>query len=177
VQASQIVDVPEKSSSTYDSDDLKNADMSREFEELQSFIDTFGSTGYDANAAKFDPVISEIKTALHNKDFSSAAAKLSELKGLIERYLPTRAPNAVIEAYVQDGKLYLSGAIQKTIAFSEDIYVDIYDQKGNRVDEIPLKDNASGYFNQIMSKSYPAGTYVAQLEYHNLTVSDFFRVN
>jgi hypothetical protein len=177
VQASQIVDVPEKSSSTYNSDDLESVDMAREFEELQSFIDTFGSSGYGANAAKFDSVTSEIKTALHNKDFSSASAKLSELRGLIERYLPTRAPNAVIEAYVQDGKLYLSGAIQKTIAFSEDIYVDIYDQKGNRVDEIPLKDNASGYFNQVISKPYLAGTYVAQLEYHDLTVSDFFHVN
>ncbi|WP_157832461.1 hypothetical protein [Candidatus Nitrosotenuis chungbukensis] len=177
VQASQIVDVPEKSSGVYDPDDLKNVDMAREFEELQSFIDTFGSSGYGANAAKFDPVISEIKTALHNKDFSSASANLSELRGLIERYLPTRAPNAVIEAYVQDGKLYLSGAIQKTIAFSEDIYVDIYDQKGNRVDEIPLKDNASGYFNQVISKPYLAGTYVAQLEYHDLIVSDFFHVN
>ncbi len=176
-KASQIVDVPDKSSTEYDTDDLKNVDMAREFEELQSFIDTFGSSGYEANAAKFDPVISEIKTALHNKDFSSASAKLSELNGLIERYLPTRAPNAVIEAYVQDGKLYLSGAIQKTIAFSEDIYVDIYDQKGNRVDEIPLKDNASGYFNQVISKPYTAGTYVAQLEYHNLIVSDFFHVN
>lgn len=177
VQASQIVDVPEKSSNTYESDDLKNADLAREFEDLQSFIDTFGSSGYTANAAKFDPVISEIKTALHNKDFSSASAKLSELHNLIERYLPIRARNAVIEAYVQDGKLYLSGAIQKTVAFSEDIYVDIYDQKGNRVDEIPLKDNASGYFNQIISKPYLTGTYVAQLAYHDSTVSDFFHVD
>jgi len=176
-QASRIVDVPEKSSETFDSSDLKNADMAREFEELQSFINTFGSSGYGANAAKFDSVISEIKTALHNKDFSSASAKLTELNNLIERYLPIRAPNAVIEAYVQDGKLYLSGAIQKTVAFSEDIYVDIYDQKGNRVDEIPLKDNASGYFNQVISKPYLSGTYVAQLEYHDLTVSDFFHVN
>lgn len=177
VQASQIVDVPEKSSNTYESDDLKNVDLAREFEDLQSFIDTFGSSGYAANAAKFDPVISEIKTALHNKDFSSASAKLSELHNLIERYLPIRARNAVIEAYVQDGKLYLSGAIQKTVAFSEDIYVDIYDQKGNSVDEIPLKDNESGYFNQIISKPYLTGTYVAQLAYHDLTVSDFFHVD
>lgn len=176
-QASQIVDVPEKSSNTFDSSDLKNMDMAREFEELQSFIDTFGSSGYEANTDKFDPVISEIKTALHNKDFSSASAKLSELHNLIERYLPIRARNAVIEASVQDGKLYLSGAIQKTVAFSEDVYVDIYDQKGNRVDEIPLKDNASGYFNQIISKPYLTGTYVAQLTYHDLTVSDFFHVN
>ncbi|MBM2852162.1 MAG: hypothetical protein HW420_709 [Candidatus Nitrosotenuis sp.] len=177
VQASQIVDVPEKSSNTYDSDDLKNVDVAREFEELESFIETFGSSGYAANAAKFVPVIDEIKNALHNKDFSSASAKLSELQHLIERYLPNRARNAVIEAYVQDGSLYLSGAIQKTVAFSEDIYVDIYDQKGNRVDEIPLKDNTSGYFNQVISKPYLPGTYVAQLEYHNLLVSDFFRVN
>lgn len=176
-QASQIVDVPEKSSSAPDSSDLQNVDLAREFEELQSFISTFGSSGYGANADKFDPVISEIKTALHNKDFSSASAKLSELHNLIERYLPIRERNAVIEASVQDGKLYLSGAIQKTVAFSEDIYVDIYDQKGNRVDEIPLKDNASGYFNQIISKPYLTGTYVAQLTYHDLTVSDFFHVN
>ena len=176
-QASQIVDVPEKSPNVPDSSDLQNVDLAREFEDLQSFISTFGSSGYGANAEKFDPVILEIKTALHNKDFSSASAKLSELHNLIERYLPIRERNAVIEASVQDGKLYLSGAIQKTVAFSEDIYVDIYDQKGNRVDEIPLKDNASGYFNQIISKPYLTGTYVAQLTYHDLTVSDFFHVN
>ena len=176
-QASRIVDVPEKPSGAPDSDDLQNVDLAREFEELQSFIDTFGSSGYAANSGKFDPVMSEIRTALHNKDLSSASAKLSELHGLIERYLPIRERTAVIEASVQDGKLYLSGALQKTVAFSEDIYVDIYDQKGNRVDEIPLKDNASGYFNQVISKPYPTGTYVAQLTYHDLTVSDFFHVS
>jgi hypothetical protein len=129
------------------------------------------------NKARFDPVISEIKTALHNKDFSTSSSKITELKGLIERHLPSRSTTAVIDAYVEGDKLYVSGAIYKTIAFSEDIYVDIFDQKGDRVEEIPLKDNASGYFNQVISKPFEPGVYVAQLQYHDITVSDFFRVH
>jgi len=176
-QASQIVDVKEKSTPAYSPDDIKNVDYARDFEELQSFIDTFGSSNYDANKARFDPVIDDIKDALHNKDFSTSSAKITELKGLIERYLPSRSTTAVIDAYVEGDKLYVSGAIYKRIAFSEDIYVDIFDQGGNRVEEIPLKDTASGYFNQVVSIPLEPGIYVAQLEYHDLIVSDFFRVN
>lgn len=176
-QASQIVDIPEKTTQKLSDDDLKNVDYAREFEELQSFIETFGGSNYVSNKARFDPVINEIKASLHNKDFSTSSSKLKELQGLIERYLPNRSTTAVIDAYVEGDKLYISGAIYKTIAFSEDIYVDIFDQKGEHVMEIPLKDNASGYFNQVISKPFTSGTYVAQLQYHDLTVSDFFRVN
>ncbi len=176
-QASQIVDVPEKTTPSHTREDLKNVDYAREFEELKSFIETFGGANYEANKRIFDPILNEIKTALHNKDFSTSSSRISELQNMIERYLPARSRTAVIDAYVQDGNLYLSGAIQKTVAFREDIYVDIFDQKGNRVDEIPLKDTAAGYFNQVLSKPYQKGIYVAQLQYHDLMVSDFFRVN
>lgn len=176
-QASQIVDVQEKTTPTLTKDDLENVDYAREFEELKTFVDTFGGANYVSNKARFDSIFDEIKTALHNKDFSTSSTKISELQKMIERYLPNRSKTAVIEAYVQDDKLYLSGAISKTVAFSEDIYIDIFDQKGNRVDEIPLKDTASGYFNQVISKPYTAGTYVAQMQYHDLIVSDFFRVS
>lgn len=176
-QASQIVDVPEKTRTKHSSEDLKNVDYAREFEELRSFIETFGGTNYIANKERFEPVINEIRNSLHNKDFSTSSSKLKELHGLIERYLPSRSNTAVIDAYVEGDKLYVSGAIYKTIAFSEDIYVDIFDQKGNHVEEIRLKDNASGYFNQVMSRPFEPGIYVAQLQYHDLTVSDFFRVN
>jgi hypothetical protein len=176
-QSSQLVDVPERTKPSHSQDDMKNVDYAREFEELQSFIDTFGGVNYVANKARFTLVINEIKTALHNKDFSTSSSKLTELKGLIERHLPNRSNIAVIDAHVEGGKLYVSGAIYKTIAFSEDIYIDIFDQKGNSVEEIPLKDNASGYFNQVISIPLKPGVYVAQLQYHDLTVSDFFRVS
>jgi hypothetical protein len=121
-------------------------------------------------------VIGDIRDALHSKDFSTSAAKITELKGLIERYLPSRSTGAIIDVYAEGDKLYVSGAIYKTIAFSEDIYVDIFDQTGNRIKEIPLKDTSSGYFNQVVSIPLGPGIYVAQLEYHDLIVSDFFRV-
>lgn len=174
-QASQIVDVKEKSTIVYSKDDIKNVDYARDFEELQSFIDTFGSANYEVNKARFDPVINDIKEALYKKDFSTTAAKITDLKGLIERYLPSRSTTAVIDAYVEGDSLYVSGSIYKRIAFPEDIYVDIFDQSGNRIKEIPLKDTASGYFNEVVSISLEPGIYVAQLEYHDLTVSDFFR--
>ncbi len=175
-QASQIVDVKEKNTPSYSEDDIKNVDYAREFEELKSFIETFGSANYEANKSRFDSVISDIRDALHSKDFSTSAAKITELKGLIERYLPSRSTGAIIDVYAEGDKLYVSGAIYKTIAFSEDIYVDIFDQTGNRIKEIPLKDTSSGYFNQVVSIPLGPGIYVAQLEYHDLIVSDFFRV-
>ncbi len=176
-QASQIVDVKEKDTPSFSQGDIKNVDYAREFEELKSFVETFGGTNYEANKFRFDSVIDDIGDALYTKDFSTSAAKITELKGLIERYLPSRSATAVIDAYVEGDNLYVSGAIYKTIAFSEDIYVDVFDQAGNRVEEIPLKDTTSGYFNQVVSIPLERGIYVAQLEYHDLMVSDFFRVN
>ena len=96
---------------------------------------------------------------------------------MIERYLPNRSKIGVLEVSMSGDQLLVSGAIYKTVAFPEDIYIDIFDQTGEKIDEIPLKDNASGYFNQALSKSYSPGIYVAQLQYHDLFVSDFFKVN
>lgn len=175
-QASQIVDVQDKTNPSYTREDLQNVDYARDFEELETFINTFGGANYEANKAVFDPIMSQAKNALHNKDFSTSSAKIKELKQLMERYLPSRARTAVIDAHVQDGKLYLSGAIQKTVAFSEDIFIDVFNQKGERVDEVSLKDSASGYFNKVIDKRYEPGIYVAQLQYHDLLVSDFFTV-
>lgn len=176
-KASQIVDVRDKNAPSFSASDMKNVDYAREYEDLKAFVETFGGDNYDANKALFDGVMSEIESALNKKDFSTSQSKISELKSMIERYLPNRSRTAIIEAHVQDGKLYLSGAIYKTLAFSEHIYVDVFDQTGSRVDEIQLKDSASGYFNEVVSKNYPSGIYVAQLQYHDTMVSDFFRVN
>ncbi|MGQ0606334.1 MAG: hypothetical protein ACT4OD_05225 [Candidatus Nitrosotenuis sp.] len=180
--ATQIVDIAEKSTNTAKTVPLskeytQNVDLARQFEDLQNFIELFGSSGYNSNKAKFDPVISDIKNALHDKDLSSAKSKISELQSMIERYLPSRSKIGILEASLEGDKLYLSGAIYKTVAFPEDIYIDIFDQSGEKIDEIPLKDNASGHFNQVLSKSYGSGVYVAQLQYHDLIVSDFFKVN
>lgn len=180
--ATQIVNVAEKSTITAktpppDSSYAQNVDLARQYEDLQKFVETFGGANYDSNKAKFDPVMSDIKNALHDKDVSSAKSKISELQSMIERYLPARSKIGVLEVSMSGGQLTLSGAIYKTVAFPEDIYIDIFDQSGQKIDEVPLKDNASGYFNQVLSKSYKPGIYVAQLEYHDLVVSDFFKVN
>ncbi len=180
--ASQIVNVAEKSTVTAttpppDADYTQNVDLARQFEDLQKFVQTFGGSNYDSNKDKFDPIISAIKNALHDKDTSTAKSKITELHSMIERYLPNRSKIGVLEVSMSGGQLLVSGAIYKTVAFPEDIYIDIFDQTGEKIDEIPLKDNASGYFNQALSKSYSPGIYVAQLQYHDLFVSDFFKVN
>lgn len=175
-QASQIIDVPEKTVPVFSSSDIRNVDYAREYGELKSFVSTFGGANYQANKASYDAVMNEAEAALNNKDFSTSQAKITELQNLIERYLPNRSRTAVIDANVDNGRLYLSGAIQKTLAFSEDIYIDVFNQRGEKVDEIRLKDSTSGLFNHVSSKNYTSGIYVAQLQYHDLLVSDFFRV-
>ena len=173
-KASQIVNVEEKVDRKYSSQDLDIVELAREFEELQSFVERFGAQNYAANNQRFASVINDIELALKEKNPEKISDKLSELNRLIERYLPSRSRSAVIEVQYEDNKLLLSGAVQKTLSFSEDLFVDIFNQKGERVYEVALKDTSSGHFNEVLSKPFSSGTYVAQLEYHDLIVSDFF---
>jgi len=176
VKASQIISVDEKKTTSYSSSDLARADLSEDFEELKDFVDRFGGVNQGTNMVKFVSVYKKITSALGNNDLEEADEELSELKRLIERYLPTRSRSAVIEVVYNDDKLFISGAVQKTISFSEDLYVDIFDQRGNRINEIALKDSTSGKINEVISQPFEPGIYVAQLQYHDLIVSDFFTI-
>ncbi|MFB5597419.1 MAG: hypothetical protein ACE5RJ_00155 [Nitrosopumilaceae archaeon] len=174
VKASQLVYIEDKSDRDFNQDDLDIVELAREYEELESFIERFGGANYDN--PKFQETLNAIEIGLAERDTETVDDKLSDLKRLIERYLPVRSRAAIIEAQFEDQTLYLSGAVQKTLSFSEDLYVDIFDQKGNHIEEIALKDSSAGRFNEIIKKSFEPGTYVAQLQYHDLVVTDFFNV-
>ena len=70
----------------------------------------------------------------------------------------------------------ISGRVLKLVEFSEDLFIDIYNQKGNLVKEIILKDDPTGLFTKVVSQPFDSGMYVVQLQYHNLIVTDFFNV-
>jgi len=176
-KTSQLVNVEERIVREYSSVELDSVELAREYEELENFIEVFGETNYGKHESKFDPVLVDIETGLANRDSTEVKDGLSELKLLIERYLPVRSKSAVIEVYMERDTLYLSGSIVKPyVNFREDIFIDIFDQKGERIDEIALKDTPAGDFNEVLSKPYERGMYVAQLWYHDLMVSDFFHV-
>jgi len=176
-KTSQLVNVEERIVREYSSVELDSAELAREYEELENFIEVFGETNYGKHESKFDPVLEDIKTGLANRDSTEVKDDLSELERLIERYLPVRSKSAVIEVYMEQDTLYLSGSIVKPyVNFREDIFIDIFDQRGERIDEIALKDTPAGDFNEVLSKPYEPGMYVAQLWYHDLMVSDFFHV-
>jgi len=150
-------------------------DLAREFEELESFAQKFGGVRFDENP-RFASVINEIKFGFTDRNAESVDDNLNELKTIIERYLPVRSRVAVIEAIYDDDKLIISGAVQKTLAFREDLFVDVYDQRGNLINEIALKDNSSGLFTEVLSQPFESGVYVVQLQYHDVIVTDFFNV-
>ena len=174
-KATQIVHVEDTFDYEYSVTDLNMVDLAREFEELESFAQTFGGESYTTNP-RFASVINEIKFAFTDKNAESVDDNLNELKIIIERYLPVRSRAAVVEAIYDDDKLIVSGAVQKTLAFREDLYVDVYDQKGNLIEEISLKDNSSGIFTEVVSRPFNSGVYVTQLQYHDVVVTDFFNV-
>ncbi|MGA0296762.1 MAG: hypothetical protein ACO3K2_05480 [Nitrosopumilaceae archaeon] len=174
VKATQIINIEEEFDYEYSESDYDIVELAREFEELQTFVEKFGGENYDSEY-RFSEVIGDIKLGLANRDTENVDEKLEELKRLIERYLPTRSRSAIIEAQY-DGQLVLSGAVQKSLAFREDLFVDIFDQQGNLVQSIALKDNSSGRFNKLVQIPFEPGVYVAQLEYHNVIVNDFFSV-
>ncbi|MEK0339720.1 MAG: hypothetical protein QQN46_05815, partial [Nitrosopumilus sp.] len=174
-KASQIVHVEAKFDYKYSKSDLNMVDLAREFEELKSFAKEFGGDSFNENP-RFASVINEIKFGFTNRNAESVDDNLNELKTIIERYLPVRSRAAVVEAIYDDDKLIISGAVQKTIAFREDLFVDVYDQKGNLIEEIALKDNSSGLFTEVLLQPFESGVYVVQLQYHDVIVTDFFNV-
>jgi len=174
-KASQIVHVEDDFDYEYNAADLSMVDLARDFEELQSFAEKFGGESYSENP-RFASVINEIEFAFKDKDAEDVNNNLKELKTIIERYLPVRSRVAVVEAIYDDDKLIVSGAVQKTLAFREDLFVDVYDQRGNLIEEIALKDNSSGLFTEVISRGFASGVYVTQLQYHDVIVTDFFNV-
>ena len=174
-KATQIVHVEEEFDYEYDQSDLNMVELAREFEELESFTQKFGGDNFNENP-RFSSVINEIKSGLADRDGKNVDDNLSELKTLIERYLPVRSRVAVVEAHFENDQLILSGAVQKSLAFREDLFVDIYDQRGSLVEEIALKDSSSGLFSEVLSKPFDSGVYVVQLQYHDVIVTDFFNV-
>ncbi|MBS3925637.1 MAG: hypothetical protein KGZ34_02940 [Nitrosarchaeum sp.] len=173
-QATRIVNVKEQFENIYTPTDLNMVELARDFEELLTFIEKFGTSSNDD--PYFSSTINEIKVGLISKDSKKVNEKLNDLRYLIEKYLPTRSRSAIVEVQYSDNGLVVSGAVQKTIAFREDLFVDIFDQRGNLIESITLKDNSSGLFNEIITRSFDSGVYVAQLQYHDVTVTDFFTV-
>jgi hypothetical protein len=174
-KASQIVHVDEEFDYEYNDVDLSMVELAREFEELETFAEEFGGDSYIENP-RFAAVINEIEFAFKDKDAKDVDDNLNELKTIIERYLPVRSRVAVVEAIYDDDKLIVSGAVQKTLAFREDLFVDVYDQRGTLIEEIALKDNSSGLFTEVVTHSFESGLYVTQLQYHDVVVTDFFNV-
>ena len=174
-KATQIVHVPEEFDYESPTSNLNMVDLAREFEELQSFAKEFGGENFDSNP-RFASVINEIKSSFTDANAESASDNLDELRLIIERYLPIRNPTAPIEASYDGDKLVISGRVLKLVEFSEDLFIDVYNQKGDLVKEIILKDDSSGLFTEVIQQSFTPGVYVVQLQYHNLIVTDFFNV-
>ena len=174
-KATQIVHVEEEFDYKYVNSNLNMVDLAREFEELESFAKEFGGTNYDSNP-RFASVVNEIKSGFIDADPKRVSNDLDEFKLIIERYLPIRNPTAPIEASYDGEKLVVSGRVLKLVEFSEDLFIDVYDQQGNLVKEIILKDDRTGLFTEVISQPFNSGMYVVQLQYHNLIVTDFFNV-
>ena len=174
-KATQIVHVEEEFDYQYVDSNLNMVELAREFEELHSFAKEFGGENFASNP-RFASVINEIKSGFTDVNAEFVDDNLDELKIIIERYLPIRNPTAPIEASYGGDKLVISGRVLKLVEFSEDLFIDIYNQKGNLVKEIILKDDPTGLFTKVVSQPFDSGMYVVQLQYHNLIVTDFFNV-
>ena len=174
-QASRIVSVEENQVPVYKAADLQNISIAKEFEELEEFINVFGEN-LGAYESEFGPVLEKIRTALSKNDQLSVKNDLTILKNLIEKHLPIKSRSAIIEATVDGGMLLVSGAVQKTLSYREELYLTVFDQQGNVVEDKIFYDDASGHYNALLSKPSKPGLYVAQLEYHDVKVTDIFQV-
>lgn len=175
LKATRIAHVPDRSPTAYTQSDLSLVGHAREFEELKSFAERFGDETFAQNS-RFNAEVNEIRSKLADRATHDISDDIEDLKTLIERYLPVRSREAVIEATYENDQLILSGAVNKDLSFREDLFIDIYNQRGALVGEISLKDNSSGLFSLVVSKTFTPGVYVVQLLYHDVAVTDFFNV-
>ncbi len=175
-QASKIVSIEENQVPAYEAADLQNISIAKEFEELEEFINVFGDENLVAYESEFEPVLKKIRTALSKNDQISVKNDLTILKNLIEKYLPIKSMSAIIEATIDGDKLLVSGAVKKTLSYREELYLTVFDQQRNVVEDKIFYDDASGHYNVLLSKPNKPGLYVAQLEYHNIKVTDIFQV-
>ncbi len=150
---------------------------SRDLFDLREFMRGFGGERYQSNIGRIGPVVADAEKAILDRDEAEARSKVAELRALIERYLPQRSTDAAIRADYGQGGLLLEGAIKKSIAFPEDLYVDVFDQSGDLVTTVALTDDSNGSFSQSLVRSFEPGTHVVLLSYHDLRVSDFFTVD
>lgn len=149
---------------------------SRDLFDLREFMRGFGGERYQANIGRISPVVADAQEAVDDRDEDEARSKVAELRALIERYLPQRHPEAAIRVDYTPGSLHIEGAVKKSIAFPEDLYVDIFDQSGDLITTVALTDDREGAFSQSLPRSFEPGTHVALLSFHDLRVSDFFSV-
>ena len=175
-KASQIVHVEEEFDYQYSPSDLSMVELAREFEELESFSERFGSTEFKNNP-RFTAIINQIESAFKDRNAKVVGDNIQQLKTAIERYLPVRSRTEIIEAVYDNDLLLISGAVQKAVAFREDLFIDVYNQKGELIREIAIKDKYSGQFSEEISLPLDPGMYVIQLQYHDVTVTDFFNVS
>ncbi|RNJ79576.1 MAG: hypothetical protein EB829_01770 [Nitrosopumilus sp. H8] len=173
--ATQIINIGHTFDNKYTESDLDTVSLARNFDELKSFAVKFGGENYAATP-RLVSMITNTETAFADGNTKTVHDSLDQLKVLIDRYLPIRSREAIVNAEYSDGVLVLSGAVIKDIAFSEDLYVDIFDQRGKLVQEVTLKDDPAGRFTKSVQNTFERGIYAVQLQYLDLTVSDFFIV-
>ena len=173
-EASNIVHVEEDIVHEPDSGELDVQRLSREFTELERFMREYG--GDRASNPRIAEAGEKVREGLAERDLAGVSSGMQDLQMLVERYLPVRHRDAVIDASYESGELEMSGAVRKSVAFSEDMFVDVRDQRGDLVYSTPLKDDAAGMFSASVVRSLDPGMYVVLLEYHDITVTDFFAV-
>ena len=163
---------PNSYDASYDDPHLSIA--SEKYETLKIFLQEFGGSQYTANSATFVEIEKDIEEAINNGNYRQVIAGTAQLHALAERYLPQRDRTTIIDASYDDGKVRITGAVEKLVQFSEDLYVDIYNSDGKVVLSVAIKDSPSGYVDETVSINLEQGLYVARIHYHTLTASDFF---
>lgn len=172
--ASNLIHVDDGLTHEPDGAELEMIDLSREFSGLEQFMRQFG--GDRTSQPRFEEALSEVRDGLAARDKGATDRGMEDLRLLIERYLPVRHRDAVLDAGYSSGVLELSGAVRKSVAFSEDLFVDVHDQGGELVLSRALRDDAGGMFSEVIVGGLEPGMHVALLQYHDVTVTDFFRV-
>ena len=175
--STKIIHIQDRSVYDVSQDDPQLVEASAKYEMIKVFVQKFGGSQYTVNSAAFTEIEKDVEEAINEGDYGAIVAGTLQLQTLAERYLPHRERAAIIDVSYGNGLVRITGAVEKLVQFSEDLYVDIYDGNGDVLLSVAVKDTPTGYIEESININLESGLYVARIQYHDLVATDFFSAN
>ena len=172
----KLISVQNERGTKFSQKEIDIMNLATKFEKLENFLDVFGDNNNQQHDSKFDPIIQIIQNKLKQGTTSGTQKNIDILEEIIQRYLPVRSSDAIIEVTYANNMISVSGQVAKLVDFREVLFISVFDENGDRIYEELIYDDSKGNFETVFAKPVQSGLVVVQLEYHDIVATDIISI-